>query len=39
MKLVDKIKNFKLLSDEPKQRKKQIAVIIIAGIAIVAMII
>ena len=39
MKLFDKIKNFKLLSDEPKQRKKQIAVIIIAGIAIVAMII
>lgn len=39
MKITDKIKNFKLLSDEPKQRKKQIAVIIIGCVVIVAMII
>lgn len=39
MKILDKIKNFKLLSNEPKQRKKQIAVIIVGCIVITAMII
>ncbi|MGN1443217.1 MAG: TVP38/TMEM64 family protein [Acutalibacteraceae bacterium] len=39
MKIIDKIKNFKILSDEPKQRKKQIAVIVIAGIVIAALVV
>lgn len=39
MKLIDKLKSIKIISDEPKQRKKQIAVIIAACVAIVALVI
>lgn len=39
MNIKEKIKNFKLLSDEPKKRKKQIAIIIIGVIVVIAMII
>ncbi|MGN1194070.1 MAG: TVP38/TMEM64 family protein [Acutalibacteraceae bacterium] len=39
MKLIDKIKNIRIISDEPKQRKKQIAVIIAACVVIVALLI
>lgn len=34
MKLTDKIKNIKIISDDPKQRKKQIAVIIAACVLV-----
>lgn len=39
MKLIDKLKSIKILSDEPKQRKKQLAVIAVAGVMIVALVI
>ena len=39
MKLIDKLKSIKILSDEPKQRKKQIAVIVAACVVIVALVI